>query len=466
VVWVFDFAEVALCDCPGVPFGCDECNVHAIGEMGEPFAGYRAEVTADPSSVSGEIPCVDTHVQHGERVSARMSGCLGCRTAAAMHIAVDAHNLLIDRRGIGVYLRAVLSRMLRGDDAVTLLVNDFWPGRLRREFVRELGSDRFAIARRVPGDADVVWHPWNGAFFDGRGVPEVATIHDVVPFAFPAEDTKLRESQQRPFLVSAARASHIVTDSEFSRTEILRYLGIEAERIRVVALAASETLHSPWEGAPRGTSMYRSCSAVFSQLQKENALRAFAKKSEASQGECSVSEATLDRAPYILAVGANDFRKNLETLAHAHRVAFPNGEVVLVCVGKNAPDGAIELTDVSLDDLKVLYEGALAFAMPSIYEGFGIPPLEAMMCGTPVVVSRAASLPEVCGDAALYVNDPMDVNEWSTALRRIANDADLRQRLHVAGLEQAKKFNWDKTTAQTFVILRSASGTRVSKDRQ
>jgi glycosyltransferase involved in cell wall biosynthesis len=360
-----------------------------------------------------------------------------------MHLAVDAHNLLVDRRGIGVYLRAVVSRILKrapsgtSDDVhVTLLVKDILPQRLRKALTTELCDNRsgelnrFAIANRIPRDADVVWHPWNGTFFESHNgrtasdIPTVVTIHDVVPFAFPSKDKRVRQSQQQPFLRSA-RATHVITDSEFSRNEIMHHLGIDDSRITVIPLAADER---------------------FTVANNDIPLRSF-------------GSLAADSKSYILYVGANDARKNLETLTAAHRAAFPNGEIALVCVTRNAPIGAIELHDVSFEHLRELYQGARAFAMPSLYEGFGIPPLEAMRCGTPVVVSRAASLPEVCGDAALYVEEPLDVNAWTEALQRIVTDTSLRERLCELGSMQAQNFSWNQTAHKTLQFLKTIAAT-------
>jgi len=337
-----------------------------------------------------------------------------------LHVAVDAHDLLRDRRGIGVYLRAILTRFVQRDDLrLTLIVRELFAGRHAAEFARVLGSDRFALAARVPRGADVSWHPWNGTFARTGRRPSVATIHDVVPFAYPAAEARARSRRQAPFLRSA-RATRVITDSAFSRAEIERYLAVPAERIAVVPLAADPRF-SPGDPA-------------------------------------DLPEALRDR-PYVLAVGANDARKNIATLAAAHRRVFPDGEVALACVTSDAPEGTIELRDVRFGLLRDLYRGALAFAMPSIYEGFGIPPLEAMRCGTPVIASRAASLPEVCGDAALYVDEPESVDAWARGLRALTDDGALQASLRVRGTEQAAKFSWNATADLTLDVLREAAAT-------
>jgi glycosyltransferase involved in cell wall biosynthesis len=337
-----------------------------------------------------------------------------------LHVAVDAHDLLRDRRGIGVYLRAILARFAqRNDVTLTLMIRELFPGRHAAAVAAVLGSDRFSLASRVPRDADVSWHPWNGTFVRPGRRPSVATIHDVVPFAFPASDARTRACRQAPFLRSA-RSTRIVTDSAFSRSEIVKHLGVPEERIAVVPLAADPRF-SPGDPA-------------------------------------DLPEALRDR-PYVLTVGANDARKNLATLAAAHRRVFPSGEVALACVTTDAPAGTIELRDVRFGLLRDLYRGALAFAMPSIYEGFGIPPLEAMRCGTPVIASRAASLPEVCGAAALYVDEPTSVDAWARALRLLTDDGELQAALRTRGAEQAAHFSWNATADMTLAVLRAAAAT-------
>jgi len=329
-----------------------------------------------------------------------------------MHLAVDAHNFLGDRRGIGVYVRALLPRFLQRDDVtITLLVRDFFPRRLLGAFRADLGPARFDVRRSVPRGADVVWNPWNGTFFSTKK-PSVATIHDCAPFAFPASSPRARSSQQAPFRASAATARRILTDSAFSRSEIQRWLDVPLDRIDVIALAAG---------------------AAF------------------EPGEARELPLQIQR-PYVLFVGADDIRKNLATLVAAWRASL-SPRVDLVCVGSNGPDGTIALHELSTLQLRDLYRGALAVAVPSTYEGFGLPALEAMACGAPVVCSRAASLPEVCGDAVRYVDDALDVGLWREALVDVADDEALRERLRHAGPQRARRFSWDRCAHETLAVL-------------
>ena len=335
-----------------------------------------------------------------------------------MHVAIDAHNLLTDERGIGVYVRAVTARFLqRRDCSLTLLVRGWFPARKHARLASLLGSDDFEVAAHVPRKADVTWHPWNGVFFEGPA-PNAVTMHDVAPFAFPARYPRRRAAEQEPFLRSARIGRRFAADSVFTRAQMGELLGIDPDAVAVVPLAAD---------------------AAFSP-------GAFAAPPESLRG-----------VPYLLYVGAVEPRKNTERLAEAWRRAFPRGGVRLAFVAPHAPDGVIALPALDRSALVDCYRGAIALAFPSLYEGFGLPALEAMACGTPVVASRRASLPEVCGEAALYIDDPEDVEEIARALRSIVEDAALRTRLREAGLRRAATFSWERTAQETFAMIRSAA---------
>jgi glycosyltransferase involved in cell wall biosynthesis len=354
----------------------------------------------------------------GDRHSAQ--GVPGHRAYSfCVHAAVDAHNLLTDRRGIGVYLRAVLPRIASsGTCELTLLVRHPFPALLKSALARELGISDFSIANRVPRHADVAWHPWNGTFFRGAK-RNVVTMHDVAPFVFPAADERKRKSEQGPFELSARTANAILADSQYTKTGIATHLRVERERIAVVPLAASP-LFSP--------------------------------------GTAGEAPARLRGRPYVLYVGTTEERKNTSTLIAAWRSALaPRGIALAFATADDVPGDVAAVTNLSPERFRDLYRGALCFAFPSRYEGFGLPVLEAMACGTPVVVARAASLPEVCGSAARYVEDPLDVAEWARALDEVTSSPAIRSDLSRRGLEQAAKFSWDETARETLGALIAAA---------
>jgi glycosyltransferase involved in cell wall biosynthesis len=119
----------------------------------------------------------------------------------------------------------------------------------------------------------------------------------------------------------------------------------------------------------------------------------------------------------------------------------------------DAPDAVVLLGQVSEERLQALYHGATALAYPSLYEGFGLPVLEAMAAGTPVIASRAASLPEVLGDAGLLL-DPLDAGAWATAIVKVVNDEHARERMRRAGKARAATFTWERTARATLDVYR------------
>jgi glycosyltransferase involved in cell wall biosynthesis len=318
---------------------------------------------------------------------------------SALHVAVDARDLAHDWRGIARYVRAVLARFALRDDVKVTLVE---PG---------------LFGQHAPRSADVVWHPWNGTFFTAH-VPAVVTFHDAVPFWSPAADPRKRANEQDPWLRSAATARAFIANSEFTAAEVERYLGVARERQTVTLLAVERDVFAPGATAAR----------------------------------------LPDGRPYILFAGASDARKNLTTLRAAHERAFPTAAVALVVAGAMPPPGSPVHALGALEpaELARWYRGARAVAVPSIYEGFGFPLLEAMACGTPAVATRGSSLIEVGGAGCAWVSDPLSIGEWTAALLALTEDEPVRALLRDAGLAQAAKFSWDRCADDTLAVLRRA----------
>ena len=343
-----------------------------------------------------------------------------------IRLAIDAREVASDTRGIGRYSRAILRRLVRRDDfEVTLLVAGPLRYRRRKALHATLASERFRIASSAAG-CEAVWHPANGTFFKSS-LANAVTIHDAVPFRFPDADPKRRAHQQSPFLRSAESASRVIAVSNFDRAELIDVFELPPERIDVI---------------------YHGVDPYFSPDAPANGVIPL-------------------REPYLLFVGdpIAEPRKNFSMLHDAHRRAFPKQTgPVLAVVG--ARDPAIEDVyyaghaggDASGEGdafLLTLYRNAIALCMPSYYETFGMPMLEAMACGTPVLASNASCLPEIGGGAARYA-PAHDTDAWADALREITADAALRRRLRQAGLERASHFTWDESArrhAEVFLGL-------------
>jgi alpha-1,3-rhamnosyl/mannosyltransferase len=336
-------------------------------------------------------------------------------------VTVDARDLASDWRGIGRYVRAVVKRLVARDDlALTVLVSGV-PTFARKRIAEAIDSLHFTTARAVPNDADVVWHPWNGTFF-ASDAPAVVTFHDAVPFAYPDADPKKRRDQQEPFRRSARTLALALVNSGYTAGQIREYLDVPQANTRWTPLGV-DALFTPNAPPP--------------------------------------AKPLADR-PYILYVGAIEGPKNAAALALGHRLAFPAGDVALAFTRRAPLEAKSPIVFGSLDDARLAdaYRGALAVCVPSLAEGFGLPALEAMACGTPVVVSRAGALPEVCGEAALYVEPTTAGEPWAEALRTIAGDAVVRATFRSRGIARAATFTWEHTAALTYDALADAAGRR------
>jgi glycosyltransferase involved in cell wall biosynthesis len=273
--------------------------------------------------------------------------------------------------------------------------------------------------------------------------PVVATIHDL-SFEHLPQTFKRRSRLQLRLTVrrTARAASHILVPSEYTRRDIIETYSVEPERVSVTPLAASPS---------------------FAPVEDESKVK-------------HVRELYKLKGDYILAVGSIQPRKNLLLLIAAYadlRRARPQANLPqLALVGKKAwlydetlraidESGLRDLTVltgyVAEADLPALYTGALCFVYPSYFEGFGLPPLEAMQCGAPVIAGNRTSLPEVVHDAGLLF-DPFDKEALTEALARMIDDANLRARLRVKGLERATHFSWRETARLTLQAYNQVAG--------
>ena len=267
-------------------------------------------------------------------------------------------------------------------------------------------------------------------------VPVVLTIHDVSYERHPEWYPYRRDWMRRSFYRRSARAAaRILTDSEFSAAEIAAAYHISRARITVAPLGVSASFHP----------------------------------ADATKPEELPTEVAM---PYLLHVGDLHERRNLPLVVDAMMAARRHfGSAVamsLVLAGVDrgvgdgvcamaaeagAPEAVVPLGRVDEAMLHVLYHCATALVYPSRYEGFGLPVLEALASGTPVIASRAASMPEVVGDAGILL-DPDDSAAWTTAIVDVANDEHVRNRLKAAGPVRAAAFTWDRTAAITIETYR------------
>lgn len=272
--------------------------------------------------------------------------------------------------------------------------------------------------------------------------PVVVSIHDLSFEHLPQTFNRRSRTQLRLTVRhSARRAARILSLSEHTRHDIIETYGLKPQRVTAIPLAAPEH---------------------------------FGPISDTRELQRVRHNYGIDR-DYILSVGSIQPRKNLARLVRAYASLRGEGAADklprLVLVGKcawlydetlraldetNIKDAVVLTGYVPERDLPALYSGALCFVYPSYFEGFGLPPLEAMKCGAPVIVGNKTSLPEVVGDAALTV-DPFDIEAIAGAIRRLVNDSALRRDLSIKGQERAKEFNWRETAKKTLDVYKEVA---------
>jgi glycosyltransferase involved in cell wall biosynthesis len=262
-----------------------------------------------------------------------------------------------------------------------------------------------------------------------RSTRTLLTVHDLSFLRYPeAFVPSLLRYLERVVPRSVARADLVLADSAHTRSDLVSLLGAPPERVQVLYSGVDARFHPGVGERERLGVRYG-----------------------------------LDAGPYVLSVGTLQPRKNYVRLMRAFsampattqgpkpQLAIAGGRGWLYrdifAEAEKHGDRVRILGFVDDADLPALYRNAALLAFPSLYEGFGLPVLEAMACGTPVVCSNASSLPEVAGDAALLV-DPLDVDGWARAIARVLEDADLRRGMIARGLAQAARFTWERAARQ------------------
>jgi glycosyltransferase involved in cell wall biosynthesis len=348
--------------------------------------------------------------------------------------------------GIGTYIRKIVS-LLKSEPFKLQLVTsrevvEKWPDLKHFDLILTSApvysiQEQVAFPRIVP-QCDLFWTPhYSTPFFSLRAKKRLVTIHDVYHLAF---GKTLRLHQQFYAKVMMRRAvnisDHILTISQFSKEEIIKYTKAPQEKISVIHLGVDR---SQFTSEPNAI--------LQSEIRKKYGLP----------------------QNYFIFVSNLSPHKNIQRLLSAWNLLmkeFPDWGLVLVGKkGKAVFDqnllnkrGVFLLGQVCDQDLSVLYQLAYAAIHPSLYEGFGLTPLEALSSGCPVVVSKAASLPEVCGDAALYI-DPYDIQDIVAGMRRMIQDRILYSQLKERGLERSRNFTWEKTVSEHVKILNQLAST-------
>jgi glycosyltransferase involved in cell wall biosynthesis len=272
------------------------------------------------------------------------------------------------------------------------------------------------------------WGPWR----------TVVTLHDLAFLLYPETHTPASRGYYAAAGESARRAARVIAVSQRTASDAVRLLGVDPARMRVIHNAADPRFFRP-----------HSSDEV-------------ARLSERLRFDL--------RKPYILFVGTLEPRKNVPLLFEALARLRRHVDLHLLVVGgrgwldrsiqtayarSGVGDAARFLGWLDQSDLAVLYGHAGVFALPSVYEGFGLPVLEAMACGAPVVCSNAGPLPEVAGDAAVVLA-PDDAGTWAEAIGRVLSDASLAAELRARGARRAREFSWDKAARVTREVYREA----------
>lgn len=367
-----------------------------------------------------------------------------------MRIGIDARLVYYHQAGIGQYilrLTQALAQIDRDDDFIlftsrkdkTHIVDQ---SNFKRQKLWTPSHHRFepwALSLELsPFALDVLHSPDFIPPAHAR-CPSVITVHDLAFLLYPRFLTRESARYYGQVDVAARRADHIIAVSDSTKRDTVRLLGVPEEKISVI---------------------YEAAHPLFTPITSDEPLTRVRARYDLP-------------SDFILFVSTVEPRKNLPTLLRAFRrlrdhyklettlaIAGQRGwlveEVDAVVAELKLGEAVRFLGGVPNEELVYLYNAAKLFVLPSFYEGFGLPPLEAMACGTPVIVSNVSSLPEVVGDAGILIA-PEDVEGLTVAMWRVLTDENLRRELRAKGLERAQTFSWERAARETLSVYQKVA---------
>lgn len=363
-----------------------------------------------------------------------------------MHVLIDARMVTAKNYGIGRYVYNLIEKLIEIDKSnqYALIINDDYLLELTRNadnfaLIKAKASwlslaEQIEIPRIINNVKPDLYHAASWSVPFSQTCPVVATIYDLIHMIFPEHYSFVHRIYYNIFLpLVIKKVKRIITISESSRRDINKYFGYPMERIDIAFPAVAEQ---------------------FTPIKDKQLISDFRSKRGLNK-------------KIILYVGNRKKHKNIEGLVGAYALLSDEIRSQYEIVMPGDMDNELKemadqldirqnihcLTNVSDAELPLLYNSADIFVFPTLYEGFGMPPLEAMACGIPVITSNVASIPEVVGDAAIMV-DPKNVKSLTDALIKLIENDKLRQEMKEKGLARARHFTWEdcaKRTLKTYM---------------
>ena len=361
-------------------------------------------------------------------------------------VCVDARLFRIS--GIGTYLKNLMGVLQEAPLRWLVLVHKEQLASFKWKEGLEpivIGSPVYSAREQVElflkiPKVDLFWSPhYNIPLFPIRAKKRLVTIHDVLHLAFAHLLRPLEKAYAKIFLESAVRLSdRIITDSQFSKREIEAYTSVKPGKLEVIPLGVDRTVFN------------------------------------SSTNGSELLEKYQIKTPFLLFVGHLKKHKNVDGLVETFELLHQGGRRDLSLVVVGAQQGVVRRDNLLIErvyrdfphlreclrfvgnvpdlDLPHFYRAAEAFVFPSLYEGFGFPPLEAMSCGCPTVVSDRGAMTEVCGEGAAYV-DPLDSSHMAKVLEELLKNSEMRRQLVQKGIVRSQEFSWKKCAEKHLEII-------------